>query len=142
MKENCLKLFNQEDLPGNIMGNLNKNTLIGLCVPLTKDTLPKLGTKTTSTVLEKIERKICGQKFVRAGNGFTLLISNENIDTIVKIVESLKNSGLLIDGATKAVKHEMKKQEGGFLVAMVAPMVASLIAPMAFSLMQSVDSSL
>ena len=124
------------------MGNLNKNTLIGLCVPLTKDTLPKLGTKTTSIVLEKIERKICGQKFVRTGNGFTLLISNENIDTIVKIVESLKNSGLLIDGATKAVKHEMKKQECGFLVAMIAPMVASLIAPMAFSLMQSVDSSL
>ena len=31
-----------------------------------------------------------------------------------------------------------KKQEGGFLPAMMAPMAASLIAPMAFSLIQPI----
>ena len=34
-----------------------------------------------------------------------------------------------------------KKQEGGFLPAMMAPMAASLIAPMAFSLIQPIASS-
>ena len=53
---------------------------------------------------------------------------NEDFDDIIKIVESLENSGLLIDGASEKVKHEIKKQEGGFLPAMVAPVLASLIA--------------
>ena len=37
------------------------------------------------------------------------------MDDIVRIVESLKNSDLLIDGATEIVKHEIKKEEGGVL---------------------------
>ena len=55
------------------------------------------------------------------------------MDHIIKIVKSLEYSGLLIDGATKRVKHEkkkQKKQEGGFLVAMMAYIVASLINAM------------
>ena len=40
------------------------------------------------------------------------------------------------------MKHEIKKQEGGFLGAMMAPMAASLIAPMASLFMQPVASSL
>ena len=57
---------------------------------------------------------------VRAGKGFGLLISNEDIDDIIKIVK-------LIDGATETVKHEIKKQERGFLGAMITPMADSLI---------------
>ena len=40
------------------------------------------------------------------------------------------------------MKHEIKKQEGGFLGAMMAPMAASLIAPMASLFMKPVASSL
>ena len=36
------------------------------------------------------------------------------MDDIIKIVESLENSGLLIDGTNETVKHEIKKQQGGF----------------------------
>ena len=52
------------------------------------------------------------------------------MDDIIKIVES----GLSTDSATETVKHETKKQEGGFLGAVLAPMAASLIANMVFSL--------
>ena len=31
------------------------------------------------------------------------------MDDIIKIVESLEKSGLLIDGATETVQHEIKK---------------------------------
>ena len=57
-------------------------------------------------------------------------------------VKSPEKSGLLIDGATEAVKHEIRKQKGEFLGAIIAPIAASLIAPMVSSLIQPVVSSL
>ena len=128
---------------GNIISNLCKKALIYLVVPLAENVLPKLATKAkTSPAIDKFERKISGRGAVRAGKGFTLFISNEDMDDIIKIVKSLEDSGLLIDGAIETVKHEIKKQEGGFLRAMMTPMAASLKAPMASSLMQFVASSL
>ena len=68
------------------------------------------------------------------------------MDDIIKIIESLEKSGLLIDDVTERVKHKKKKkkkkknQEVGFLGAMMAPMAASLIAPMASSLIQPMAS--
>ena len=35
---------------------------------------------------------------MRAGKGFSLLISNENMNDIIKITKSLEYSGALIDG--------------------------------------------
>ena len=117
--------------------------MLDLGAPLAKDVLPKLATKATSFLLDKFEKIIIiiiitGQAAVKAGTGFTLFISNEDVGDIIKIVESLGKSGLLIDGASKTVKHEIKKQEGEFLPAIMAPMTASLIALMASSLMQTI----
>ena len=64
------------------------------------------------------------------------------MDDIIKIIESLEKSDLLIDGASETLKNEIKKQEGGFLDAIMEPMTASLIAPVASSLMQPVTFSL
>ena len=85
--------------------------------------MPKLATKATSYVLDKFEIK------ARARKGFTLFISNEDIDNIIKIVESKEKSGLLTDGATATVK-------------LMVSMAASLIAPVASSLTQLVTSLL
>ena len=46
---------------------------------------------------------------------------------------------MLVDGATE---HDIEKQEGGFLDATLAPMVASLIASMASLLIRIVASSM
>ena len=46
---------------------------------------------------------------------FTLFISNEDLNDIIKIIKSLEDSGVLIDRVTETVKHEIKKQKGGFL---------------------------
>ena len=77
--------------------------------------MPKLANKAPSSILDKFERKISGQGAVRAGKVITLFISNEEMDNIIKIVQSLEKSSLLIDGASETVKHEIKKQECGFL---------------------------
>ena len=64
---------------------------------------------------KKTTRTTTGQGAVRAGRGFTLLISNEDMDDIIKIVESLKKSGLLTDSATKTeIKHEIKNRKVDF----------------------------
>ena len=49
------------------------------------------------------------------------------MNDIKKIIKSLEDSGVLIDGFTKIVKHEIKKQEGAFLSALLVPLAASLV---------------
>ena len=40
----------------------------------------------------------------------TLIISNEEMDDIMKIVKLLENSGLLIKGVSERIKNKAKKQ--------------------------------
>ena len=44
-----------------------------------------------------------------------LVISNEEIKIIKKIVKPLEESGLLIKGVSKTIKNETKQQKGEFL---------------------------
>ena len=57
-----------------------------------------------------MKKKISGKASVRAGKEFTLFISNGDMNDI-KIIKSLKYLGVLIDGFTETVKHEIKKTE-------------------------------
>ena len=57
-------------------------------------------TKATSSVLHVFERKTSGQGVVKAGKGFTLFISNEDM-YITEFVESLEELCLLIDDELK-----------------------------------------
>ena len=52
---------------------------------------------------------------------------------------SLQDSGVLIDGLTETVKDEIKKQEGGFLGALLIPLVASLVQPIISSLAKGIS---
>ena len=72
--------------------------------------MSKLETKATSSILDIFERKISGHGAVRARKGFILCILNEDMDKIIKIVEPLENSDLLIDGASETVRYETKKE--------------------------------
>ena len=45
----------------------------------------------------------------------TLLISNEEMNDILKVVKSLEKFGLLIKGCSETIKNEAKEQKGGFL---------------------------
>ena len=50
------------------------------------------------------------------GSGVTtLIISNEEMNDIMKIVKSLQESGLLIKYVSEKTKNKMKEQKGGFL---------------------------
>ena len=57
----------------------------------------------------------------------TLIISNNEMEDIIKIVKSLEDSGLLLKGVTETVQNEVKEQKGGFLNMLLGTLGASLL---------------
>ena len=57
----------------------------------------------------------------------TLIISNEEMNDIMNIVKSVKESGFLIKGVSETIKTEAKVQKGGFLSTFLGTLGASLL---------------
>ena len=75
--------------------------------PLAKSVLiPLKSTGATSVVDAEIRKKINGSGKTNP------VISNEEIEHIMKIVKSFEDSGLLIKDATKAFENETIEQNG------------------------------
>ena len=49
------------------------------------------------------------------------------MNDIIKIVKSLEDSGLLLNGFTETVQNEVKEQKGGFLSILLGRLGASLL---------------
>ena len=64
---------------------------------------------------------------------------NEHMNDIIKILKLLEDSDVLIHGVTETVKHEIKKQEAGFLGALLAPLAASLVQPVISSVVKGIS---
>ena len=91
--------------------------------PLAKSVLIPLGlTAAASAADGGIHKKIVG-----SGNTTTLIISNDEINGIIKIVKSLEYSGLLLKEFTETVQSEVKEQKGGFLSMLLGTLGASLL---------------
>ena len=99
---------------GRLLGPLLKTGLpliSNVIKPLAKSVLIPLGlTAAASAADAGIHKKILG-----SGNNTTLIISNDEINDIIKIIKSLEDSGLLLKGVTDTVKNEVIEQKGGFL---------------------------
>ena len=67
------------------------------------------------------------KKVLGSGNATTLIISNDEIEDIIKIVKSLEDSGLLLKGVSETVQNEAKEQKGGFLSMLLGTLGASLL---------------
>ena len=71
--------------------------------------------------MEVLKKKMLGSGMT------TLIISNDEMDDILKIVKSLANSGLLLKGVSETIQHEAKEQRGGFLSMLLGTLGASLL---------------
>ena len=49
------------------------------------------------------------------------------MNDIMKIIEALENSGILLKGVTKTIENETKEQRGGFLSMFLGTLGASLL---------------
>ena len=100
---------------GRLLGPLLKTRLLlikNVIKPLAKSVLIPLGlTAAASAADAGIHKKILG-----SGNMTTLIISNDEIHDIIKIVKSLEDFGLLVKGVTETAQNEVKEQKGGFLL--------------------------
>ena len=78
--------------------------------PLAKSVLIPLGVTAAAAAADAgIQKKILG-----SGNK-TVIISNNEMEGIIKIVKPLEDSGLLWKRVTETVQNEIKEQKGGFL---------------------------
>ena len=76
---------------------------------LAKSVLISLGLTAASSATDAaIHKKIFGSGII------TLMISNEKMNDIMKIVQSLEESGLLIKGVSERIKNEAKEQKRRF----------------------------
>ena len=57
----------------------------------------------------------------------TLIISNKELEDIMKIINSLDDSGLLIKGVSETIKNEARGQKEEFLGMSLGTLVASLL---------------
>ena len=62
-----------------------------------------------------------------SGDTTTLVISNDEINDIIKIEKPLESSGLLSKGVTETVQNEVKEQKEGFISMLLGTLGASLL---------------
>ena len=60
----------------------------------------------------------------------TLIISNDEMNGILKIVKSLEDFGVLLKGVSETIKNEAKEKKGGFLSMLLGTLGASLLGNM------------
>ena len=56
------------------------------------------------------------QKNILGSGTTTLIISNEEMNNILKIVQALEDSNVLLKGVCKTIKNETKQQKGCFFI--------------------------
>ena len=91
-----------------------------VALPLAQNVLAPLGlTAAMSAIDGSIQKKI-------RGSGVKLIIEQEDMNDIIKIIKALENSGILLKGVTKTIENETKEQRGGFLGMLLVTLGASL----------------
>ena len=115
---------------GGFLGNLLSKLagpLMKVELPLAKNVLAPLGlTAATSAIDGSIQKKIHGSGATK-GAGVKLIIEQEDMKDIMKIIKALENSGILLKGVSKAIKNETKEQKGGFLSMLLGTLGASFL---------------
>ena len=103
---------------GNLLDKL-AGPLMKVAMPLAKAPLGL--TAPMSAIDGSIKKKdACSGKTI-------LIISNDEMDGILKIVKSLENSGVLLNGVSETIHHEAKEQRGGFLSMLLGTLGTSLL---------------
>ena len=126
-KPQLSKMIQSGGLLGRLLGPLLKTRLPlmkSVIKPLAKSVLIPLGlTAVASAADAGIHKKILGS----GHNNITLIISNDEMDYILKIVKSLEDSGVLLKGVSETIHNEAKEQRGGFLSMLLGTLGASLL---------------
>ena len=119
-KTQIKKLIQSGGFLGKLLSKL-ASRLMKVAIPLAKNVLAPLGLPAAMSAIDgSIQKKI----YV---SGVKLIIEQEDMNNIIKIIEALENSGILLKGVTKTIENETKEQRGGFLSMLLGTLGASLL---------------
>ena len=109
-KAQIKKLIQSEGFLGKLLSKLALGKLLSklagplmkVALPLGKNVLAPLGLSATMSAIDGgIQKKI-------HGSGVKLIIEQEDMNDIMKIIKALENSGILLKGVNKTIKNETK----------------------------------
>ena len=87
-----------------------EGSLMKVAVPLAKNILSPLEITAAASLIDaEIQEKMHGSGTT------TLIVSNKEMNDIMKIVQALEDSNIFLKGVTKTIKNKTKEQKGGFL---------------------------
>ena len=120
-KSQLLKTSQSGGFLGNLLSKL-AGPLMKVAMPLDKNVLAPLGlTAAMSAIDGSIKKTMLGS------GKTTLIISNDEMNDIIKIVKSLDDSGVILKGVRETIQHEAKEQRGGFISMLLGTLGASLL---------------
>ena len=120
-KAQIKKIIQSGGFLGKLLSKL-ADQLMKVAMPLAKNVLEPLG---LTAAMSAIDGSI--QKKKIHGSGVKLIIEQEDMNDIIKIIETLENSGILLKGVTKTIENETKEQREGFLSMLLGTLGASLL---------------
>ena len=119
-KAQLKKLIQSGGFLGSLLSKI-AGPLMKVAMPLAKNVLAPLG---LSAAMSAIDGGI--QKKMR-DDGIKLMIDNEDMNDIMKIIKALEKPGILLSGVGKTIENEVKEQKGGFLSMLLGTLGASLL---------------
>ena len=120
-KAQIKKMIESGGFLGKLLSRL-AGPLMKVAMPLAKNVLAPLGlTAAMSAIDGSIQKKFHGSGTTK------LIIENEDMNDIMKIIEALENSGILLKGVSKTIENETKEQKGGFLSMLLGTLRAGLL---------------
>ena len=120
-KDQISKIIQSGGFLGSLLSKL-AGPLMNVSVPLAKNILAPLGIiAAASAIDEEIQNKLHGSGTT------TLIISYEEINDIIKIVQVLEDSNILLKEVTKTIKSGIKEQKGGLLIMSLGTLGATLL---------------
>ena len=119
-KAQIKKLIQSRGFLGKLLSKL-AGPLMKVALPLDKNVLASLGLTAAMSAIDESKQKMIH------GSRVKLIIEQEDMNDIMKIIEALENSGILLKGVTKTIENEIKEQRGGFLGMLLGTLEASLL---------------
>ena len=119
-KAQITKLIQSGGFLGKLLSKL-AGPLMKVAMPLAKNVLAPLGlTAAMSAIDGGIQKKMRGE-------GIKLIIEQEGMNDIIKIIKALENSGILLKVVSKTIVNETKEHRGGFLSMLLGTLGACLL---------------
>ena len=119
-KAQITKLIQSGGFLGKLLSKL-AGPLMKVAMPLAKNVLAPLGlTAAMSAIDGGIQKKMRGE-------GIKLIIEQEGMNDIIKIIKALENSGILLKVVSKTIVNETKEHSGGFLSMLLGTLGACLL---------------